>query len=61
MLGIVVLAGLDSSASVVGQWGLAAGKAETYSDVMTWFYGGSLAGGKTNRFLEGVQVEPALN
>lgn len=30
MLGIVVLAGLDSSASVVGQWGLAAGKAETY-------------------------------
>lgn len=34
---------------------------DVYSDVMTWFYGGSLAGGKTNRFLEGVQVEPALN
>lgn len=28
---------------------------------MTWLYGGTLAWGKANQFLEGLQVEPTLN
>lgn len=41
------------------------GKVETYivvySDVMKWFYGGSLAHGKADWFIEGLEVELTLN
>lgn len=41
--------------------GLEPGTAETYSDIMTWLYGGCLTHEKANRVLEGSQVEPSLN
>lgn len=34
---------------------------DIYTDVMSWLYGGSIAHGKANRFLEGSQFEPTLN